>query len=474
MSYAPPRRGLPPLLLAALYAGAVLLPMVLGWTTGHQRVGMRAAAGCGIAAAVMIFLQMISSGRFEAISGRIGIDVTMAFHKWAAPAALVLALGHLALLVGPPDAERPHRLARRLDMLLQPDLAEAWAALALLALLVVLALLRDRLPIRYELWRASHALGALALCGALLWHILSDGRGLAGSPTLWLIFAAGVGLPALGVYARRLRASPATDWRAAETRLVAERLWEVTLDPPPGQNLDFRAGQFAWLAFAGHRLPLYDHPFSIASAPGEPRLRFLIQEAGDFPRRIGALPPGTRVALDAPHGSFGLDPHGPGGILLIAGGVGIAPVLSILADLARVGCRRPVRLIYAGRSPEAMVPPAFYGPACDALGIEPLLLADRGAAAAGMGPAPLTEGHLRMSLVGLDPQQCDVLLCGPGPMMTMATDCLAGLGVPLSHIGYERFSYDAGSLSAKDRRILAGIAALWAVIAALLLAYSFA
>ncbi len=163
MSYAPPRRGLPPLLLAALYAGAVLLPMVLGWTTGHQRVGMRAAAGCGIAAAVMIFLQMISSGRFEAISGRIGIDVTMAFHKWAAPAALVLALGHLALLVGPPDAERPHRLARRLDMLLQPDLAEAWAALALLALLVVLALLRDRLPIRYELWRASHALGALAL-----------------------------------------------------------------------------------------------------------------------------------------------------------------------------------------------------------------------------------------------------------------------------------------------------------------------
>jgi predicted ferric reductase len=476
MSYIPRRHGLPPALLGGLYALVILLPLLIAWLsgTGHHLGLMRAGAACGMAAAAMILLQMVSSGRFEAISGRIGIDITMAFHKWAAPAALALALLHLFLLIGPPDPDRPHRLARRLDRLLQADLAEAWIALALLALLVVLALFRDRLALRYEAWRASHGLGALALIVLLIWHIATNGRGGAATIWLWLLLALAVTLPALSVYARRLAAPASGDWTIAKSRRIADRLWQVTLAPPPGRRLDFRAGQFAWLAFEGHRLPLYDHPFSIASNPGEPQLHFLIQEAGDFTRRIGALPPGTRVALDAPHGSFGLDPKGSGGILLIAGGVGIAPILSVLTELARTGCRRPVRLIYAGRSPEAMLPAELIRPACDTLGIEPLLIADRAAASAGMRPGPLLDAHLRDALTGLDPAKTDVLLCGPGPMMTFATDHLARLGVPLSHIDYERFSYGAGSLSAKDRLTLAGFAAIWAMIAALILAYSLA
>jgi predicted ferric reductase len=469
------RRGLPPSALTVSYVLIVVVPLLasIAVEAGHGRITMRAAAATGMASGVMILLQMVSSGRFEAISGRIGIDVTMAFHKWAAPVALVLAIAHVGLLVGPPDAERPHRFLRRLGAVLTGEgLWDARIALLLLVLLVLLALIRDRLPFRYEIWRAGHALGALGLIGFMLWHILGDGRGHTLTAAIWVLLALAASLPALWVYARRLTRPASLDWRVAAVGKVADRLWEVTLDNPMGGRLQFRAGQFAWAAFGGRRLPLYDHPLSIASDPGEPRLSFLVQEAGDFTERIGSLAPGTRVALDAPHGSFGLEPRGDDAILLIAGGVGIAPILSVLSELARTGRSRPVRLVYAARSPEAMVPARMFRPACARLGIRPMLLVDHDAPAAGLVQGPLTEAHLRQALEGVDPARAEVLICGPGPMMTMTTDTLFRLGVPLSRIDYERFSYSTRELSSKDRRMLASFGAIWTAIAALIVGYS--
>ena len=49
--------------------------------------------------AVMLLLQLLSSGRFEALSGRVGIDVTMAFHKWAAPVLIVVLRPRLPFIV---------------------------------------------------------------------------------------------------------------------------------------------------------------------------------------------------------------------------------------------------------------------------------------------------------------------------------------------------------------------------------------
>ncbi len=47
-----------------------------------------------LTAAALLFLQFLSSGRYESLSGRIGIDCTMGFHRIAAIVLLVLALLH--------------------------------------------------------------------------------------------------------------------------------------------------------------------------------------------------------------------------------------------------------------------------------------------------------------------------------------------------------------------------------------------
>ncbi|MCT4371845.1 ferric reductase-like transmembrane domain-containing protein [Yangia mangrovi] len=468
----PKRRGLPPLVLALCYAALISLPLLPALLTGqgHGQAAMRLATGAGVAAAAMILLQMITSGRFEAISGRIGIDITMAFHKWAAPVALLLALVHVLAVIGLPDPDRPGRLSRRVELVLSgPGLWEARLALILLAVLVVLALLRDRLGMRYQIWRAGHALGAVTLVALIAWHAVEDGRAGALAAAVWILFALGVTLPALWVYAVRLVRPAGQGWTLREARPAGERLWLLRVAPPEGGDLCFEPGQFAWVAFGRKRLPLHDHPFSIASAPGEAELRFLVQEAGDFTNGVGQLAPGTRVSVDAPHGSF--VPRGEGPLVLVAGGVGVAPILSILSHLAQSRSRRPVRFLYAARSAEAMVPPDLYRPACAALGVVPMLVSDRAEQGGALLRGPLTRAHLAEAFEGLDPANCEVMTCGPGPMMTFVADMVLKMGVPMQAISYERFSYAAGRASAKDRRILSGFAALWSGVAALVLIY---
>lgn len=117
-----------------------------------------------------------------------------------------------------------------------------------------------------------------------------------------------------------------------------------------------------------------------------------------------------------------------------------------------------------------MVPPELYQPACTRLGITPVLISDAAENDA-VQRGPLTHGHLERAFEGLDPASCEVMTCGPGPMMTFVADTALDLGVPMQNISYERFSYAAGGSSAKDRRTLAGFAALWGGVLAVVMVY---
>ena len=123
----------------------------------------------------------------------------------------------------------------------------------------------------------------------------------------------------------------------------------MTLCSPSSTRFQFRAGQFIWMTLAPHRPPFHDHPFSIASAPNElPKLRLVVGEAGDCTNGFGRIEPGTRVAVDGPHGSFIL-PEAEGPVVMVAGGVGVAPLLGILEEAAAQRDERRFYLLYAAR-----------------------------------------------------------------------------------------------------------------------------
>jgi predicted ferric reductase len=106
----------------------------------------------------------------------------------------------------------------------------------------------------------------------------------------------------------------------------ADRMWELDIQPDPGTKpLPYLAGQFVWMTEGPRRIPIMDHPFSIADSPTRPGLSLIIKEMGDFTRQIGTLEPGTPIGIDGPYGEFAVQEHKADAVLLLAGGVGIAP-----------------------------------------------------------------------------------------------------------------------------------------------------
>jgi hypothetical protein len=79
------KRGIPGRVLSLLFISAALTPLAgahltgLESTTGLQEFG----TALGLVAACLLFVQFLSSRRYESLSGRIGIDRTMGFHRIA-------------------------------------------------------------------------------------------------------------------------------------------------------------------------------------------------------------------------------------------------------------------------------------------------------------------------------------------------------------------------------------------------------
>ncbi len=113
---------------------------------------------------------------------------------------------------------------------------------------------------------------------------------------------------------------------------VADNTLAVRLAKPPG--FAFHAGQYADIALVSS--PFHDlwgnlRTFSIVSAPFEDDLEFVMRLSNTaFKRALSFVPTGTTVTLKGPAGNFYLDSDDTRPAVFLAGGVGIAPFLSML------------------------------------------------------------------------------------------------------------------------------------------------
>jgi len=393
----------------------------------------------------MILLQFLLTGRIRSLSGKVGIDVTMRFHQLAAWTVLALILAHPLLFAVPRIAPNPaDALTMLSSMFSSQRLWTGVVAWCLVILLVPMAGFRERMHISYEAWRLSHELGAAAIVVFSLHHSLRVG---AYSTNLWLtaywIALTGVAFLSL-IHVRfiepilQLRAP----YRAVSNRNVAHRMWEITLEPQAGKSFAFAAGQFVWLKFGRSPFNVIEHPFSISSAATEPRcLRFTIKEAGDFTNRIGTIAVGTRAYLDGPYGRFTLAGHVLRKLVFIAGGVGFAPIISMLRQLAAERYPHSVRLIYGNRNEIQILYAEEIETLKRALDLEVhLVLAEPPSGWTGL-VGELSPEVIRISLgtAGLDAYY---FVCGPASMMKSVECSLAELGIQSRHVVYERFKYE--------------------------------
>ena len=118
----------------------------------------------------------------------------------------------------------------------------------------------------------------------------------------------------------------------------------------PAKPLEFSPGQYVHLQFT----PEYVRPYSMAGLPGDEWLEFHVRVVPDG-RVSGyianALKPGDAVKVSGPLGTAYLRRKHEGPMLCVAGGTGLAPVLSVVRGAIANGMCNPIHVYFGVRSP---------------------------------------------------------------------------------------------------------------------------
>jgi len=437
-----------PILLVILYVAIVLVPLTIAqlFNFSPRSIQDELATGLGLTALAILLIEFVLSGRFRTISGRVGMDVTMRFHQLLARTAAALLLVHPFLYQTGITFPAPWDVTRELTLGL-----DIWSMFSgLLAwiftfVLVLFAVFRDKIGYTYETWRQWHGIGALVIIILSLHHAIAAGRYSSQNTLIWFwgaLFTTSL-LSLAWVYFVRPYRQLRAPYSVKSVNRIALKTWELVIAPSGQHRFDFQAGQFVWLNIGNSPFQLYENPFSISTAPAQgPEIGFVIKELGDFTNSIGDVKVGCVAYIDGPHGNLTLVGREGRGIALIAGGVGIAPLIGILRQLAADRDPRPILLIYGNRTREQIAYAQELEELTGILNLKvELVLSEPPLEWSGrMG---ITDAGLITGMFSFDgAPEWLYLLCGPPDMVESVEAVLVECGVPLSQVISERFNYD--------------------------------
>jgi len=203
---------------------------------------------------------------------------------------------------------------------------------------------------------------------------------------------------------------------------------------PTGKPLVFSPGQFGFMTVHTDAVGEESHPFSFASGPDDPVLRFAIKKSGDYTERLRKLKSGDPVSVHGPYGRFAARYlRGTTNAIWIAGGIGVTPFVSLLQHEVTQDADRQVRFYYSGLENEKDAPFAQ----------EISQLAGKAARIKytyfqSTRQNFLTAKHISASVP--DFQTRLILICGPMVMMEALKRQFIALGVPAQNIIYEDFN----------------------------------
>lgn len=250
-----------------------------------------------------------------------------------------------------------------------------------------------------------------------------------------------IGLSLLLLYVRLIKPMVMLHkpWHITSVTREGPRVVTIALQPMGHQGLVFVPGQFAWLKIGRSPLWIGDHPFTISSAPhADGSLTFTIKEIGDFTSSLQDLLPGSIAYIDGPYGIFSINnfPKSPA-FVLIAGGIGITPMMSMLRFMKEHNDRRPVLLIYAAKREADLIFLSKIASLKDTLSLEVLYVLQEPSL-----KLPSTTGLITLELLEewtISYKKAHYFLCGPPVMNDLIQENLQKIVTPLKQIHLERF-----------------------------------
>lgn len=379
--------------------GPLVAAVVFTFLTGGQSILVGLSVGLGMLTTSVLVIVVVLVSRVRGISRALGLVTLTGLHRRLGALLVGLVLAHVVAAV----AADPRGLAL-LDVVHTTGGARS-GIVATVAILVPALLVFPRSGARWYAVRVRiHAAAAVVAVVFAALHILLLQR-LVENPVMAAIFGA-LFLLVLVVLIRRWVIGPVMGRGAhvvAEVRPESGTTSTVVLEPTKSRHaIVFEPGQFVWVRL--HRdLPFTaEHPFTVSGSTPDGGVELTVRAHGAFSEQIRRLEPGSKVWLDGPHGGLvpsivpgpSADPHpaesaNPGaepvsevgdpgrrdageaalvrfaatpdtglttapGIVLVAGGVGVTPIISILRALADADDPRSHYLVISDRPGESL------------------------------------------------------------------------------------------------------------------------
>jgi NAD(P)H-flavin reductase/ferredoxin len=218
---------------------------------------------------------------------------------------------------------------------------------------------------------------------------------------------------------------------------LASDIWQVTLVHEPGTRMPFVAGQFVNVEIPGASGV---RSYSMANCPSaDDRIELICKYLpgglfSTFMTRPDVA--GEQVRVAGPFGSMAVRlSHRD--VVMVAGGSGLAPLLSMLRALARKGSERDITLFFGARSAAELYALDEIGKLLETmrgLTFVPVLAEPHEAWDGATGLVTDAIAAHRPSYSGTD-----AYLCGPPGMIAAATKILVSRGVREKNISFDAF-----------------------------------
>jgi len=218
------------------------------------------------------------------------------------------------------------------------------------------------------------------------------------------------------------------------------RVRTLVLDVPewPGHG----AGQHVDIRLTAEDGYQAERSYSLAASPGQP-LAVTVERLDDgevSPYLVDEVVPGDSFEIRGPIGGYFVWDGGSEPLLLVAGGSGVVPLMSILRHRAAIGSTVPAKLLYSSRTLEDVI----YREELEQLhtrgdGVEVVHTLTRAQPAGWEGRVGRVGRELLAEVAFPAADHPAVYVCGPTSFVEAVAAALVELGHEPGHIRTERF-----------------------------------
>lgn len=427
--------------MALFLTGAIYVPFLFESQTLRYQFGLArnlllTGQVMGTAAGFLLFIQIMLVCRSRFLDRVFSINRLLNLHRVNAVIILFLEALHLALILSTLGKE-----------ILAPEIRQ-WPAYTGLLLffmmtgIVFSGLFRRFTGIKYQFWIFFHRIFTPVTILILCVHVyfVSDTFRDDNARILIFCFFGACILLYLILRFKRLRIFRYA-YRVESIHMQAAGINSIELVPAGDRKITYAPGQFAFLKIKSAGISGEEHPFTISSSLTIlPQIQFTIKESGDWTGMVKEIKTGDMAYIDGPFGIFGhINFESTDELIMIAGGIGITPMLSILRFLFDVKSERKITLLWSNRTRKELIYHDELNEmekSMPGLSIKYVFTREQGA---DENTARLNRYGLERFLLGRS-RDAIILLCGPPDMMTLVKRDIIELGFKGKSIIEERFN----------------------------------